>query len=62
MIRRNIKNIKALEKLEKKERLLKKKTDANTITTFKPTGANSSSISGDWIFLFFLLRNLNIAQ
>ena len=61
MIRRDIKNIKTLEKLKKEERLLKKKTDANTVATSEPTGANSSSASGDWVFSFFLLRDLDIA-
>ena len=62
IIRRNIENIKALEKLKEKERLLKEKADTNTIATFEPTGANSSSTSGDWVFSFFLLRDLDIAQ
>ena len=47
MIRRNIKNIKTLEKLKKKERLLKEKADANTVATSEPTGANFSSVSGN---------------
>ena len=62
MIRRNIENIKTLEKLEEEERLLKEKSDASTVATFEPIGTNFFSVSGDWVFSFFLLRNLNIAQ
>ena len=55
IIRRNVENIKALEKLEEEERLLKEKADANTIATSEPAGANFSSVSGEWISSFFLL-------
>ena len=47
IIRRNVKNIEALEKLEEKERLLKEKADANTIATFKPIGVNFFSVSDE---------------
>ena len=44
MIRRNVKNIKALEKLKKEKRLKKERTDANTVATSEPTGINFSSV------------------
>ena len=47
MIRRGVENIKVLKKLKKEERLLKEKADASTVTTFEPTGINSSSVSGE---------------
>ena len=53
MIRRNIENIKALEKLKEEKRLLKEKTDANTVATSEPIRINSSSVSGDWVLSFF---------
>ena len=47
MIRRNVKNIKALEKLKEEERLLKERADANTVATSEPIGANFSSASNE---------------
>ena len=49
MIRRNIKNIETLEKLKEEKKLLKEKTNANTVATSEPAGASSSSVSGDLI-------------
>ena len=61
MVRRNVENIKALEKLKEENHLLKKKADANTVATSEPTGANFFLISNDWIPSPSLLRNLEIS-
>ena len=54
--------IEAKEKRIKEERLRKEKADANAVATSEPTGIKFFSISGDWIFSPFLLRDLDIAQ
>ena len=61
MIRRNIKNIKTLEKLKKEERLKKERINANTVATSEPTGTIFSSIPDDWIPSPSLLRDLEIS-
>ena len=62
LIRRGVENIKDLEKLKEKERLLKKRANASAVATSEPVEANSSSISGDWVFSSFLLRDFDFAQ
>ena len=62
MIRRNVKNIKALEKLKKKERLLKERADASAVATFEPAETSFFLISDDWISSPFLLRDFDITQ
>ena len=62
IIRRNVENIKALEKLKEEERLLKERANANTVAISEPIWANSSSASDEWVFSFFLLRDLDITQ
>ena len=62
LIRRDVENIKDLEKLKKEERLLKKKADASTVAISEPVEASFFSVSGDWIFSFFLLRDFTTAQ
>ena len=47
IIRRDIENIKALEKLKEENHLLKKKADANTVAISEPTGANFFSASDE---------------
>jgi hypothetical protein len=49
MVRRNVKNIEALEKLEEEKCLERERVNANTVATSEPIETSSSFILGDFI-------------